>query len=234
MSEQPAASRVRRFDGFDASRRDPAVPEAALDRIVEALTRSRAYLPDAARAKLSELWDPDTLLAFGVLLALWAGSQFTPVGWLADAAIAAYGLYATGKNYLGLIQAAYQASQAESDEELELAAHALALAMTDTVVDAIAGLIGAAAFARLRRLLRVVRGRLLPRRFGSGGEKRLTLGDRLVGTAAGVTLERGSVELGKKKKEWQSGAGWGLGVIGGALLVGGVVSVVATARSDSK
>lgn len=190
------------------------------------------YVAPAARAKLAELWDPDTLLGFAFLLALWAGFQFTPVGWLADVLLAAYGFYQLGAD---IVKPAYQAATAETDAELEEAAQAMARGLTDATVDAIASLIGGLAFGKLRRLLRIVRKRLLPRRFGSATESRLRLPVRVIGAGAGAGLSHGSVALGQAKKEYEESAEnalrWGAAIAGGLVLVGGAV---AWARSSAE
>lgn len=229
MKSASPDSRVQRFDGFERSQPAPGLAsESALDRILETIARSANYMPAAARAKLAELWDPDTALAFGFLLAVWIGVQFTPAGWLVDAALAAYGLYEAGKDFLGLAAAVVQASEAKTETELDAAARAFAAAMTDAVIDAFTAIVGAVAFARLRRLLRAVRSRLLPRRFGGAANRRLTLVDRIVGAGGAVTAERAAIELGKKKKDWQRSVNWSLGIVGAAILVGGVGAVALT------
>jgi hypothetical protein len=229
MSE---TNRARKFDGFDRpTEGTPAVPESGLDRILEALHRSRAYFPDAIKAKLSGLWDRDTALAFAVLLAVWAGLQFTAAGWLADLLIAAYGLASFAADLAEVVSAAVDATQAETDSALEDAAKELAASVTESSADVIAGLIGAALFARFRRLVRLARTRLLPRRFGGGMEAPLTLADRLplsTGFGAGVGLEQGSEALGQAKKDLEhtwDWLGWGVAIAGGVVLVGGLIAL---------
>lgn len=222
-------SRTRRFDGFDRlAAEGPEVPEAGLDRILEALTRSRAYLPEALERKLAELWDPDTALALAVLLGLWAGLQFTPVGWLADLLAAAYGVASLGADLLHLIEASQHAASAQTDAELDAAAREMAQALTESATEIVAAILGGVLFARLRRLVRLARVKLLPRRFGRGTERALTLGDRFIGASGGVALEAGSIALGQKKKELERSADrlvWGLALAGGTLLVGGLVAI---------
>lgn len=222
-------SRTRRFDGFDRlAAEGPEVPEAGLDRILEALTRSRAYLPEALERKLMELWDPDTALALAVLLGLWAGLQFTPIGWLADLLAAAYGAASLGADLVHLVEASQHAASAQTDAELDAAAREMAQALTESAAEILAAILGGVLFARLRRLVRLARVKLLPRRFGRGTERALTLGDRLVGASAGVALETGSPALGQKKKELERAADrlvWGLALAGGTLLVGGLFAI---------
>lgn len=222
-------SRTRRYDGFD--RPDvpaSAVPESGLDRILEALKRSRSYVPAAIEHKLSELWDPDTALAFAVLLGVWAGLQFTPAGWLADLLVAAYGFASIGAELLQLVQAGRQAAAAQTESDLDAAAAAMAQALTESAAEILAALVGGLLFARLRRLVRLGRAKLLPRRFGRGTESALTLGDRLIGAPGGLALQTGSVALAQKKKELErasSTLAWGLALAGGTLLAGGLVAL---------
>jgi hypothetical protein len=222
-------SRARRFDGFERLPIEgAAVPEAGLDRILEALTRSRAYLPQAIERKLAELWDSDTALALAVLLGLWAGLQFTPVGWLADLLAAAYGVASLGADLLHLVEASQHAASAETDSALDAAAREMAQALTESAAEILSAILGGVLFARLRRLVRLARVKLLPRRFGRGAERALTLGDRLIGASAGVSLETGSPALGQKKKELERSADrltWKLALGGGTLLVGGLVAI---------
>lgn len=222
-------SRARRFDGFDRLAADgPEVPEAGLDRILEALTRSRAYLPQTIERKLAELWDSDTALALAVLLGLWAGLQFTPAGWLADLLAAAYGVASLGADLLRLVEASQHAASAQTDSALDAAAREMAQALTESAAEILAAILGGVLFARLRRLVRLARVKLLPRRFGRGAERALTLGDRLIAASAGAALEAGSPALGQKKKELERSADrlvWGLALGGGTLLVGGLVAI---------
>ena len=230
-----ADSRARQFDGFDRRKpaRNDAVPEAALDRILEAAMRMEKYVRPAVRAELAELWDTDTLLGFAFLLTLWAGFQFTPVGWLADVLLAGYGFYQLGAD---IVKPAYQAATAETDAALEDAAQAMARGLTDATVDAVAALIGGMAFGKLRRLLRIVRKRLLPRRFAGAAETRLALPERTVGVGAGAGLERGSVSLGNAKKDYEQSAAQvlslGAALVGGLALVGGVVAFASSAPPE--
>lgn len=222
-------SRARRFDGFDRPAEEiPTVPESSLDRILEALTRSRAYLPQTIERKLSELWDRDTALAFAVLLGVWAGLQFTPAGWLADLLLAAYGVASVGVELLQLVQAGQQAAAAQMESDLDAAAAAMAQALTESAAEIIAAILGGLLFARLRRLVRLARVKLLPRRFGRGAETALTLGDRLIGAQSGIALHVGSVALAQKKKELERASNplsWGLALAGGTLLVGGLLAL---------
>ena len=227
MTEQ---SRARRFDGFDRPKTDAAqIPESGLDRILEALTRSRAYLPAATEAKLAELWDRDTALSFAVLLALWAGLQFTPVGWLADLLLAATGFLTMAGDLVELVLAAKAASDAETDEQLDQSARQLASALTASAADVVAGVIGGVAFSKLRRLVKLSRAKLLPRRFAGGSEGRLTLSEVMTASASGVALERVSIAAAKKKKELEAEASsvlWAAGAAAGAvILVGGLVAL---------
>lgn len=211
----------------------PPLPEGGLDRIYEALVRCQKYLPASALAKLKELFDPNTLLAFVVLLAIWAGFQFVPVaGSIIDVALFALGAYGIGKDLSGVIAAGAQAAQASTDAELEAAAKALAQSMTDSVVDAIALVLGATAFAKLRAVVRGIRGRLLPKRAalessspaGESLPSRSTTGtDVVIGAGAGVGLTQAAPVLGQGLSKLQIGLSIGLPVVGLALaIVGGV------------
>lgn len=223
-------SRAAQFDRADYSVRDRgAVPSDGLDRIVEALSRCEAYLLPAARAKLAAMFDRDTLLCLAFLLAVWGGLHFSPVGWLADALVQAAGLAVYLVNAAALIQAGIHAAAAETDEQLEEAAKEMAQALTDNVIDGLLAFFGNGAFQGLRRLVRGIRTRLLGRRFAGGAEKPLRLPGKL------VALERGSVALGKKKKEWEKDAedkAWLVALIGtGVFVSGGLVYLMRRRRS---
>lgn len=210
--------RIARFDGFDRSPKEPQIPTEALDRVLEALVRSRKYLPAAATEKLAALWDVDTFAAFVFLLCLWAGVQFTPIGWLADLALLGYGVYGIGGDIKALIDAGSLAKDAKDETQIDQAARAMAAALSDASIDAVAAIIGGALFSRLRKALRPVRGRLFP---------------RLAGVVGGVALERGAAEGARQKKKLERKAmDLALGVGGLALLTVGVVVAVSDSEGD--
>jgi hypothetical protein len=218
--------RSTQFDRADyAVRSSGPVPADKLDRIVEALSRCEAYLLPAAQAKLAAMFDRDTLLCLGFLVAVWGGLQFTPVGWLADALVTAAGLYSYAANVSELVEAGTHAALADRDEDLEKAAQEIAKALSDNVIDGLIAFIGGQAFKQLRRGVRGVRSRLLGRRFSAGGEKPLRLpGTKLVG------LERSSVQLGEKKKQWEKAAeesAWIVALVGGVTFAAGTAIYVA-------
>jgi hypothetical protein len=196
-----------------------------LDAILEALERSQAYLAPAAKAKLAELWSTDTLLAFAVLLGGWAGLQFTPIGWLADLGFALAGFGAAAADLYAVIKACSQAMQAQTDAEMDDAAKAMAAGFTEGAIDVIAGIVGGALFSRFRRLVQAARFRLLPGRFQPPKTGRLTWAERWSGKSAGVTLERGSRELGKRAKDWRRALNWSLGITGAVAVTAGAVAV---------
>jgi hypothetical protein len=209
------------------------VPDAGFDRLLEALWRSRKYLDAEKARKIDELWSIDTFIAFGVLLALWGGLQLTPVGWLADTALAIYGTYQLGSTLGSLLAAAKEAWVAVTDQALELAAQHLAHAMSDTVVDVIAAILGAALFGRLRGLIKPLRARLLPKgsRFlEAEGSPRLKPEepaprpkalDIAVGAGVGVGLTHGAVALGGNPWPWVAGI---VALAGVGLLIAGLAS----------
>lgn len=216
------SDRAGRFDRADYATRARAdeFPSGKLDRILEALTRSVDYLGPAARAKLDQIWDRDTALCLAFLLALWGGLQFTPAGPVADLVIAAAGLYSFVSDFAEIVKGAAQAADAESDEELDKAAQAMAKGLSDTAIDALIALVGGAVFAKLRGLIRAVRGRLLGRRFAGGSEKPLRLGGKVTGFVETATY------LAQKKKSFEQAAddwAWIAALTGGVLLVGGVI-----------
>jgi len=227
LSNGTSQSRVARFDGPERSP-EPDVPEAGLDGIFEALLRCKKYLPQTAVSKLAELWDLDTALAFAFLLALWAGLQFTPIGWLGDLALVAYGFYGFASDLGALIAAALQAMDAKNEAEMEAAAKAMAAGFTDTVISVVAGLLGGALFTRFRRLVKVVRAKLLPGRFKTPEGGKITWGERWAGRTSGVALEKGTVEVKKRAKNWRNALNWGLPAIGIAALAAGAYAVATT------
>lgn len=228
------------------------VPAGTLDRILECLMRSKKYLPAAALAKLSDLFSINTLIAFAVLLAIWGGLQFTPLGWLADAVLAAYSGY---QIFEPLYTAAVEASNAETNAALELSAQHMAAALSGGLLDLIVGLLASGAFDKLRRAIRGVRSSLLPEgsRFLEEAETETAKtpeGERP--TEKGKT--RAEIESAKKSKALEVGrdiavgAGLGSGAIalgktvpvwplalGGAfLLIAGATAVYAGARKSGR
>jgi len=225
----------------------PPVPDAALDRFLEAMWRSRKYLSAEKQRKIDELWNLDTFVAFGFLVLVWAGFQFTPIGWIADAALAAYGAYQIGGTLLEFLGAAKDAAYATTDQALELAAKQLAHAMSDAVVDIIAAILGAAAFGRLRGLLRSWRGKILPKNsrwldaerapkvVEEPGRGKLAepakpkISDYAIGAAQGVGLQAGSVALGGVNPwPWVAGVATVLGLV---LVVAGLASSSSSSSS---
>ena len=217
------SDRAARFDRADFTvRSEVAAPSGALDRLLEALSRARSHLLPAAAARLSDLFDRDTLLAFAFLLALWLGLQFTPVGWLADGVVTAAGLLSWATDLEALVDAGRHALTAETDEDLDRAAEEIAKALTDDVIDAVIGVVGGRLFKRLRGWVGSVRGRLIGRRFSGGTEKPLSLSRTQF-----VGVVRGGERLAKEKKEWEKRAedsAWMVAAAGGVILViGGAV-----------
>jgi hypothetical protein len=102
----------------------------------------------------------------------------------------------------------------------------MAKALTGAAIDAVISLVGSVAFSRLRRLLRSVRGRLLPRRFKASADQPLTLGRAgLAGAAVGVV--RAGEAAGAAKKELEREADWlGVALTWGAVTAGSVLLVV--------
>ncbi len=210
--------RAADFDRADFKVRSPGpVPSEKLDRIVEALSRSRAFLVPAARERLAEMFDRDSLLCLAFLLAIWGGLQFTPIGWVADLLALGAGLYTMAEDAAELVKAGIQAADAETEPELEDAARATARALTDNAIDWLLALAANQAFKALRRAVRAVRSKLLGRRFSAGGEKPLRLPERA------VQLERAGSYLGKKKKQLEAGetAAIVVAAVSGALVIGG-------------
>lgn len=222
----------------------PPLPEGGLDRIYEALVRCQKYLPASALAKLGELFDPNTLLAFVVLLAIWAGFQFVPIaGEIISGALFFLGAYGIGKDLSGVIAAGAQAAHASTDAELEAAAKALAQSMTESVVDVIALVLGATAFARLRSIVRGIRGRLVPKRAaletsapaGETPAPRSTTGtDIVIGAGAGVGLTKSAPVVGKGLSNLQKGLRIGLPVAGAALLIVGAIALIRRSSAARK
>jgi hypothetical protein len=219
------------------------VPEAALDRILEALWRCRKYLDAEKNKKLDELFNVDTLLAFGVLLAGWIGLHLTPIGWIGDYVLGAIGAYGLGQTAFELKDAAVEAAHASTDAALELAAQHMAHACTDAVVDVISLILGGLLFGKLRSLLRGFRTRILPKgsrfldmpegrvtesaeRPASEGEKPGTRAtDYAVGAGVGVGMTHAAPPLGDALEKFRLLPWVLVGIAGTGLVIGGAVAM---------
>lgn len=196
------------------------VPEAALDRILEALSRSRKYLDAEKSKKLDELFSVDTFLAFGVLLAIWAGFHLTPVAWIADTILGFWGAYQLGSTLAELVGACREAASAATDAALEMAAQRMAHALTDAAVDVIAVIIGATLFGTLRAALRPLRRRLLP------NSSRFVEPGRVVEEPRRSTQQAEPVpKWGPRLTDLAVGAGIGVGMTQASPAAAGLASV---------
>jgi hypothetical protein len=175
------------------------VPDSRLDRIVEALRRAVLRLPaewDLLRAEMS---DPDTLLGIAILLAAYVGLQFTLLGPIADVIAAIAGAFAIASTAAGLIGAAFDAAQAESEAQLDAAAAKMAREITALGVEAVSAVLGYAAFKRLKQLAKASRGKLLRGRLwegaagpgAAGAGTAITTNAPAVGSAASTVLKVG-------------------------------------------
>lgn len=127
-------------------------PENRLDRIEAALKRAVELLPAAAREKLRELTDPETIFGFAVVLGVWGGLQLTPLGGLADVILTAYGALSLGADGIELIRAGIEASEATNQAALEKAAQRLSKALVAVGVDVIATAISSSVFKSVKKL----------------------------------------------------------------------------------
>lgn len=149
MADQPPQSPSARTE----------LPEGAFDRAIEALIRSRSYLLPAAQQQLADLWDLDTLFALAALLLVWGGFQlFTPIGWVADIALAIAGGVTFGRDLYKLGAAIAKAVEAQTDQELDDSAKAIADGITTIGIDTVLLVLGNATFKGIRTRLSKYRG----------------------------------------------------------------------------
>ena len=136
------------------------IPSGSIDRIELALTKALALLPGDARAKLSALTDPSTLLGFAVVLGVWGGLQLTPFGVAADALLSAWGLLSLGAAAVELVRAAMAAAESETETQLDASAARLSKALIEVGIDLIAMVIANPVFKAVKKGAEAVRGTL--------------------------------------------------------------------------
>ncbi len=119
-------------------------------------------------AALRELISPAAIATTAVIFSTWAGSQFTPYGWVADIALTGIGALFLGKSIWDVIETTYQVARglvtARCEGDLRDAAAVLARGLSQAAATlAAAGATGAAVGGiRIARLLRTVFRRELP------------------------------------------------------------------------
>lgn len=136
------------------------IPADKLGRIELALSRALTFLPDEAKAKLSELSSPDSLLGFAIVLGVWGGLQLTPLGVPADLVLSAWGALNLGKAGYELVMAGVAASDAEDEPKMALASKRLAKALVEIGIDVIASVIANPLFKQVRSLAKAIRPKL--------------------------------------------------------------------------
>jgi hypothetical protein len=137
-----------------------AVPANSLERIEEGLRRSLRLLPGDARAKLSELAEPETLLGFAIVLGVWGGLQLTPLGIASDLLLSAWGYLNLGRDGYELVMSAVAASDASDDSTMDAAAARLSKAIVAVGVDVIAAAVANPIFKSIRTVAGKIRGSL--------------------------------------------------------------------------
>lgn len=246
----------------DATAQSRSIPDGTLDRILEGLSRAwNVYLDDAKKRKLAELENPNTLLAFGVLIAIWTGAQFTVLGPLVDYAASVYGMYQVASTLGDLVAAAKEAAAATTDDAMNLAAQHMASALTDAAVDLISFIIAYPLFKTLRSAVGSIKTRFAskgiaeiaapaapkapaepvaerpatePVRKPSSQPAPTVRRPILEGPVSGLTgvaLAAGSPDLGQQVGQVRRTLNWLLPVLGGVAVVGGLVALVGSARS---
>lgn len=128
----------------------PATPPASIaglsptDKLLLAAQLALPKLPAGMRAEFATLFEPKALAATTALLAVWAASHATPLGWIVDLGILLLGVVALGGLAFVALEHLRQyvelARNARDQRQLEAAAEQLALAVV---------LIGAQAFVAL-------------------------------------------------------------------------------------
>lgn len=135
-----------------------AVPSGRYERIYEAAVRGRGKLVPSVASQLAELFEPETLFALCVLVALWAAAQLTPAGPFADVALLVFSGFGVIKQLFAAGQDLYawvtRASDAQSEDDLDAAAEHFAKAIATVGVEVLLAVISLKAFKMLKQKIR--------------------------------------------------------------------------------
>lgn len=124
------------------------------ERLSIAIRRAVNSLPSQAKAKAEELLDPANLAIMAGALAIWIGSQATPVGWVVDIAMAGLGLYALGTEAVVVVRELKAFGmgiiEAEKESDLYKAGEHLGKAVAVVGIDLVVALLLKKAIVKVR------------------------------------------------------------------------------------
>ncbi|HLO96516.1 MAG TPA: glycohydrolase toxin TNT-related protein, partial [Burkholderiaceae bacterium] len=132
------------------------------DKLKEIIERAAPKLPGEIGDALLELVQPANLATMGAIFALWAGAQFTPVGWVADLALLGMGIWYAGSGVLDLYKV-FSALHADTkaakcDSDIDAAASKLAKGFVTASGELAGGLSGTWGIAKSGGLTRIAKG----------------------------------------------------------------------------
>lgn len=124
------------------------------ERLSIAIRRAVNSLPSQVKAKAEELLDPANLAIMAGALAIWIGSQATPVGWVVDIAMAGLGLYALGTEAVVVVRELKAFGmgiiEAEKESDLYKAGEHLGKAVAVVGIDLVVALLLKKAIVKVR------------------------------------------------------------------------------------
>jgi hypothetical protein len=179
------------------------------ERIIEAIRRSKRYLPESLARQLDAFLTPENLAILGGTLVLWAGSHFCGVGEVVDVALLLVGSFVVGWSITGVVRelVAFGAAAlgARNEGDLDRAARSFAAAISAGGVTAVFAILLRRSATRLQATRGPALGQVLtPREPGfvaiepsppEGGLMRrpTVLGDPSLPAGQGVTTAFGDV-----------------------------------------
>jgi RHS repeat-associated protein len=132
------------------------------EKFKEIITRAVPMLPGEIGSALQQLVQPENLAVMGAIFAVWAGSQFTPVGWIADLALLGMGIWYAGSGVIDLIKTFVTLNNdikaAKCDPDLTAAAKRLANGFVTGTGELVGGLAGTWGLAKSGGLTRIAKG----------------------------------------------------------------------------
>jgi len=203
---QPALAENRSIASWSFEQKLAFIFSEAADQIKD------HELADALR----ELVSPAALETTAIIFTLWAGSQFTPYGWVADLALTGLGALMIGSAVWDVIQAVYAVGKgmttARCEGDLREAAGTFAVSLTRASVSMTAASLPLAA-PRIASLLRTVFRRNLPavrgvRLRAAADESRFGIFNPSRGSYSGATANREWMQLQRKVRRSDAHPPW--------------------------